>query len=86
MSHAEGMKQFFVATYTKADGKVAGLYGYREGDADFRVQITQAKATGVKAVVLPGREGRRPRHRRSTGKDQEPEAPRLHTEHGPQDP
>lgn len=55
MSHAEGMKQFFVATYTKADGKVAGLYGYREGDADFRAQITQAKATGVKAVVLPDR-------------------------------
>ncbi|HOV29236.1 MAG TPA: ABC transporter substrate-binding protein [Synergistales bacterium] len=52
--YAEGMKQFFVATYTKAGGKVAGLYGYREGDVDFRAQITQAKATGAKAVVLPG--------------------------------
>ena len=52
--YAEGMKQFFVATYTKTGGKVAGLYGYREGDVDFRAQITQAKATGVKAVVLPG--------------------------------
>ena len=52
--YAEGMKQFFVATYTQAGGKVAGLYGYREGDVDFRAQITQAKATGAKAVVLPG--------------------------------
>ena len=52
--YAEGMKQFFVATYTKAGGKVAGLFGYREGDVDFRAQITQAKATGAKAVVLPG--------------------------------
>ncbi len=52
--YAEGMKQFFVSTYTKAGGKVAGLYGYREGDVDFRAQITQAKATGAKAVVLPG--------------------------------
>ena len=52
--YAEGIKQYFTETFTKEGGKIAGTYGYREGDVDFRAQITQAKATGAQAVCLPG--------------------------------
>ena len=52
--YAEGMKQFFVERYAKLGGKVAGTYGYRDGDVDFRAQITNAKVSGAQVVILPG--------------------------------
>ncbi|WP_026368628.1 ABC transporter substrate-binding protein [Aminiphilus circumscriptus] len=52
--YSEGMKQFFEDHFPKVGGKVVGTYGYRDGDVDFRAQITQAKATGAEAVFLPG--------------------------------
>lgn len=52
--YAEGMKQFFVERYAKLGGKVAGTYGYRDGDVDFRAQISAAKASGAQVCFLPG--------------------------------
>lgn len=51
--YSEGIKEFFTARFTKLGGKVLGAYGYRGGDVDFRAQLTQAKGTGAKALVMP---------------------------------
>ena len=51
--YSEGIKEFFTARFTKLGGKVLGAYGYRGGDVDFRAQLTQAKNTGAKALVMP---------------------------------
>lgn len=51
--YSEGIKEYFTKRFTKLGGKVLGTYGYRGGDVDFRAQLTQAKGTGAKALVMP---------------------------------
>ena len=51
--YSEGIKEYFTKRFTKLGGKVLGTYGYRAGDVDFRAQLTQAKGTGAKALVMP---------------------------------
>jgi branched-chain amino acid transport system substrate-binding protein len=51
--YSEGIKEYFTERFTKLGGKVLGAYGYRNGDVDFRAQLTQAKGTGAKALVMP---------------------------------
>ena len=49
---SEGVKQFFTERFTQLGGEVFA-YGYRSGDVDFRAQLTEAKATGAGALVMP---------------------------------
>lgn len=51
--YSEGLTEFFTRTYTGLGGKVVCNQGYRGGDVDFRAQLTNAKESGAKALVMP---------------------------------
>ena len=53
-AYAEGMKAFFVERFSKLGGNVLNTQGYRDGDVDFRAQISAAKASGAQVCFLPG--------------------------------
>jgi len=51
--YSEGLTEFFIKTYTGLGGKVVSDQGFRGGDVDFRAQLTNAKNSGAKALVMP---------------------------------
>ena len=51
--YSEGLTEYFVKTYTGLGGKVVSNQGFRGGDVDFRAQLTNAKNSGAKALVMP---------------------------------
>ena len=52
--YAQGLREFFVKSYTALKGKVVADEGYRETDVDFRAQLTKVKSTGANVLFLPG--------------------------------
>jgi len=52
--YAQGLREFFVKSYTALKGKVVADEGYRETDVDFRAQLTKVKSSGANALFLPG--------------------------------
>ncbi|WP_300526148.1 ABC transporter substrate-binding protein [Aminiphilus sp.] len=51
--YSEGMKQYFIETFEKLGGTVAGSWGFRGGDVDFRAQLTEVKAKAPQALAMP---------------------------------
>ena len=51
--YSEGLTEYFIKTYTGLGGKVVSNQGFRGGDVDFRAQLTNAKNSGAKALVMP---------------------------------
>ena len=51
--YSEGLTEYSVKTYTGLGGKVVSNQGFRGGDVDFRAQLTNAKNSGAKALVMP---------------------------------
>jgi branched-chain amino acid transport system substrate-binding protein len=52
--YSKGLRKAFVETFTKAGGQIAADENYREGDNDFRAQLSTIKNAGVQAVFVPG--------------------------------
>ena len=52
--YAQGLREFFVKSYTALKGKVVADEGYRETDVDFRAQLTKVKSSGANVLFLPG--------------------------------
>ena len=52
--YAQGLREFFVKSYTALKGKVGADEGDRETDVDFRAQLTKVKSSGANALFLPG--------------------------------
>ena len=51
--YSEGLTEYFIKTYTGLGGKVVSNQAFRSGDVDFRAQLTNAKNSGAKALVMP---------------------------------
>jgi len=51
--YSEGLTEYFIKTYTGLGGKVVSNQAFRSGDVDFRAQLTNAKQSGAKALVMP---------------------------------
>jgi branched-chain amino acid transport system substrate-binding protein len=50
--YSEGMTEYFIKTFEGLGGKVES-FKFRSGDVDFRAQLTNAKKSGAKALVMP---------------------------------
>jgi len=51
--YSEGLTEYFIKTSTGLGGKVVSNQAFRSGDVDFRAQLTNAKNSGAKALVMP---------------------------------
>lgn len=52
--YSKGLAKFFREAYEKAGGKIVADESYREGDSDFKAQLTRIKAASPDAVFVPG--------------------------------
>jgi len=52
--YAQGLREFFIKSYTELGGKIVADEGYRDADVDFRAQLTKVKETGAEVMFLPG--------------------------------
>ena len=52
--YAQGLREFFIKSFTELGGKVVADEGYRDADVDFRAQLTKVKEKGADVMFLPG--------------------------------
>ena len=52
--YSKGLAKSFKDVYPKGGGQIASEESYREGDNDFKAQLTKMKGANVEAVFLPG--------------------------------
>lgn len=52
--YSKGLAKSFKDIYPKGGGQIAAEDSYREGDNDFKAQLTRMKGANVEAVFLPG--------------------------------
>jgi len=52
--YAQGLREFFIKSYTELGGKIVADEGYRDADVDFRAQLTKVKESGAEVIFLPG--------------------------------
>ncbi|MDR1885031.1 MAG: ABC transporter substrate-binding protein [Synergistaceae bacterium] len=54
LDYAQGLREFFKASYTKLGGTIVAEEGYRDSDVDFRAQLATVKNSGANILFLPG--------------------------------
>ena len=52
--YSRGLTEFFELSFTKLGGHVVSKQSYTQGDADFRGQLSELKATEPDVIYLPG--------------------------------
>ncbi|HYU99534.1 MAG TPA: ABC transporter substrate-binding protein [Pyrinomonadaceae bacterium] len=52
--YSRGLTDFFEFSFTKLGGEIVAKQSYRQGDADFRGQLSLAKASNPDVVYIPG--------------------------------
>jgi branched-chain amino acid transport system substrate-binding protein len=52
--YSRGLTEFFELSFTKLGGQVVSKQSYTQGDADFRGQLSELKATEPDVIYLPG--------------------------------
>ena len=51
--YSQGLREFFLESFAQYGGTVVADEGYREGDVDFRAQLTRIANTDADVLVLP---------------------------------
>ncbi len=51
--YSQGFTQFFEETFTQKGGKIVAKEGFKEGDVDFRPQLSKIKETKPDVILMP---------------------------------
>ncbi|MDR1482387.1 MAG: ABC transporter substrate-binding protein [Synergistaceae bacterium] len=52
--YAQGLREYFIESYSKLGGQVVVDEGYRDADVDFRAQLALVQKSGANVLFLPG--------------------------------